>query len=144
MKKNLVTLLIIGLSIFFSSCAQPLYNYYSGIQPERTIKEKVECFIKYIATTQELDTVKELTTDEELNDFLIQFWQKRDTDPSTEENEFKEAHIKRFTYANTYLGGWQTDKARVYILYGAPDEILNEMINNSPENIFRDLEIWGL
>ncbi|MFA6599254.1 MAG: GWxTD domain-containing protein [Ignavibacteriaceae bacterium] len=142
MLKYKLVLTVAGISIFLSSCSTPPHNFYSSIQPSRTIKEKVTCFIEYIATSNEKQTLELLNSEEELNNFLIEFWWRRDTNTTTEENEFKETYVKRFTYANTYLGGWQTDRARAYILYGAPDEIISETMNNLPVNIYQDYEVW--
>lgn len=142
MKQYHYIILLISLSTVIIGCSGVSQNYYSGIQPQMTNKQKVASFIKYIATDEEEGDLYFLVTDEELNNFLITFWKKRDPDPTTPENEYKDGFVKRFTYANVYLGGWQTDRARVFILYGAPDEIVNETMNNLPANIYADYEIW--
>lgn len=118
------------------------HNYYSSIQPDRTIKEKVQCFIKYIATEEEKEEVENINSDIVLNNYLIKFWIKRDPNPKTIFNEFKDEHLKRFIFANNYLGGWQTDRGRVYILHGTPSEIISYPMNNSLSSIYSDLEIW--
>jgi GWxTD domain-containing protein len=142
MKKYQNIILIIGFSLTLIGCVTLGHNYYSGIQPPMTIKQKVKCFIKYIATSEEKDNLEYLETDEELNNYLVDFWKKRDTDTTTIENEYKNHFVKRFTYANNYLGGWQTDRARIFILHGSPDELINETMNNLPANIYTDYEVW--
>lgn len=142
MKKYLHIIFFVGFLILLNGCSTSEHNYYSGIQSPMTNKEKVESFIKYIATTEEKDELAYLDSDKDLEVFLVNFWKKRDPDPMTKINEFKEEHVKRFTYANVYLGGWKTDRARVYIVYGVPDDIISEPMNYIPANIFADYEIW--
>jgi TonB family protein len=84
--------------------------------------------VVYIITAQERVAFQKLTTDAEREHFIVQFWQQRDPTPETEKNEFKEEHYRRIAYANelfaaTDLPGWQTDRGRIYIIYGPPDEI---------------------
>ena len=59
--------------------------------------------------------------------FIEQFWLRRDPTPDTEENEYKEEHYRRIAYANerfaSGIPGWKTDRGRIYIMYGPPDEI---------------------
>ena len=68
-----------------------------------------------------------LNTDEEREQFIEQFWLRRDPTPDTEENEFKEEHYRRIAYANEHFAsgipGWKTDRGRIYITFGPPDEI---------------------
>jgi TonB family protein len=85
--------------------------------------------VVYIISDQERAAFQKLTTDEEREHFIEQFWQQRDPTPGTVENEFKEEHYRRIAYANQHFQaasgkpGWQTDRGRIYILYGLPDEI---------------------
>jgi GWxTD domain-containing protein len=133
------------ITICFCSCSSsnwPSHNYYSSVQPERTIKEKVLCFVSYIATEEEKEIMESMDDDIELNDYLVEFWTKRDPDPDTEINEFKEEYVERFKFANSYLGGWQTDRGRVYILRGAPVELLRFPMNQLLPYVYRNLEIW--
>ncbi|MFH1575202.1 MAG: GWxTD domain-containing protein [Acidobacteriota bacterium] len=81
----------------------------------------------YIITEEERDVFLKLNTDEERDQFIEQFWLRRDTDPRTPDNEFKEEHYRRVQYANQHyaagIPGWKTDRGRVYIVFGKPDEI---------------------
>ena len=83
--------------------------------------------VTYIITDEERKAFKHLQTDEERESFIEQFWLRRDPTPDTEENEFKEEHYRRIAYANEHYGsgipGWKTDRGRIYIMYGPPDEI---------------------
>jgi GWxTD domain-containing protein len=83
--------------------------------------------VVYIITDEERKAFKNLQTDEERESFVEQFWLRRDPTPDTEENEFKEEHYRRIAYANDHyasgIPGWKTDRGRIYIIYGPPDEI---------------------
>ncbi|MBV9341488.1 MAG: GWxTD domain-containing protein, partial [Acidobacteria bacterium] len=83
--------------------------------------------VVYIITDEEKQAFKRLKTDEERQQFVEQFWLRRDPTPDTEENEFKEEHYRRIAYANDHyasgIPGWKTDRGRIYIAYGPPDEI---------------------
>jgi GWxTD domain-containing protein len=83
--------------------------------------------VAYIITDEERAAFKRLQTDEEREQFIEQFWLRRDPTPDTVENEFKEEHYRRIAYANEHyasgIPGWKTDRGRIYITYGPPDEI---------------------
>jgi GWxTD domain-containing protein len=83
--------------------------------------------VVYIITDEEKQAFKRLKTDEERQEFVEQFWMRRDPTPDTEENEYKEEHYRRIAYANDHyasgIPGWKTDRGMIYIKYGAPDEI---------------------
>jgi GWxTD domain-containing protein len=83
--------------------------------------------VGYIITDEERQAFKRLQTDEERQQFVEQFWLRRDPTPDTEENEFKEEHYRRIAYANEHyasgIPGWKTDRGRIYITFGPPDEI---------------------
>jgi GWxTD domain-containing protein len=83
--------------------------------------------VAYIITDEERAAFKQLSNDEERDNFIEAFWQRRDPTPDTVENEFKEEHYRRIAYANEHFAagipGWKTDRGRIYIVYGPPDEI---------------------
>ncbi len=83
--------------------------------------------VVYIITDEEKQAFKRLKTDEERQQFVEQFWLRRDPTPDTEENEYKEEHYRRIAYANDHyasgIPGWKTDRGRIYIKYGPADEI---------------------
>jgi len=82
--------------------------------------------VVWIITDDERATFKQLSNDEERDQFIEAFWQRRDPTPDTEENEYKEEHYRRIAYANEHFAagipGWKTDRGRIYIIYGPPDE----------------------
>ena len=83
--------------------------------------------VTYIISDEERTAFKRMTTDEEREQFIEQFWLRRDPTPDTTENEFKEEHYRRIAYANerfaSGIPGWKTDRGRIYITYGPADEI---------------------
>lgn len=85
--------------------------------------------VVYIISDQEKVAFERLTTDEERQQFVEQFWERRDPTPGTPENEFKEEHYRRIAFANKHFRtaagtpGWETDRGHIYIVYGPPDEI---------------------
>src|SRR6266581_373541 len=82
--------------------------------------------VVYIITDEERQAWKRLATDEEREQFIEQFWLRRDPTPDTVENEFKEEHYRRIAYTNenfaSGIPGWKADRGRIYITYGPPDE----------------------
>jgi GWxTD domain-containing protein len=83
--------------------------------------------VVYIITPEEKAVFEALTTPEEKELFIEQFWFRRDPDSRTSENQYKEEHYRRIAYANENfqagMQGWRTDRGRVYIIHGPPDEI---------------------
>jgi GWxTD domain-containing protein len=83
--------------------------------------------VAYIITDEERAAFRQLSNDEERDNFIEAFWQRRDPTPDTEENEYKEEHYQRIAYANEHFAagvpGWRTDRGRMYIVFGKPDEI---------------------
>jgi GWxTD domain-containing protein len=81
--------------------------------------------VTFIITDEEKNVFKALTTDEERENFIDQFWSRRNTDPRESSNQFKVEHYRRIAYANERFAsgvpGWKTDRGRIYILYGEPD-----------------------
>jgi len=83
--------------------------------------------VPYIITDDERGAFKKLSTDDEREQFVEQFWERRNPNPGSPENEFKEEYYRRIAYANEHyasgIPGWRTDRGRIYIMYGPADEI---------------------
>ena len=115
--------------------AKPLTDKAEAQEAHEKLRKELETPYKkwlnedvvYIITDEEKTAFKRLATDEEREQFIEQFWLRRDPTPDTEENEFKEEHYRRIAYANDHyasgIPGWKTDRGRIYIIYGPPDEI---------------------
>jgi GWxTD domain-containing protein len=93
----------------------------------KTYKKWLDEDVAYIITDEERAAFKQLSNDEERDNFIEAFWQRRDPTPDTEENEYKEEHYQRIAYANEHFAagvpGWKTDRGRIYIVFGKADEI---------------------
>jgi GWxTD domain-containing protein len=93
---------------------------------ESPYKKWMEGPISYIITPEERAAFKKLTTDDEREQFIEAFWERRNPNPGSPENEFKEEFYRRIAYANEHFAsgipGWRTDRGRIYIMYGPPDE----------------------
>jgi len=98
-----------------------------NIELSKTYKKWLNEDVAYIISDQERAAFKQLSNDEERDNFIEQFWLRRDPTPDTEENEYKEEHYRRIAYANEHFAagipGWKTDRGRMYIMYGPADEI---------------------
>ncbi len=83
--------------------------------------------VVYIITSEEETVFKNLTTPEEKEQFIEQFWYRRDPDVRTAINELREEHYRRIAYANGHFAsgkpGWMTDRGRIYIIHGPAAEI---------------------
>jgi GWxTD domain-containing protein len=97
------------------------------IELSKTYKKWLDEDVRWIITDEEQKAFKLLSNDEERDQFIEAFWQRRDPTPDTIENEFKEEHYRRMAYANEHFAagipGWKSDRGRIYIMYGAADEI---------------------
>src|SRR5438552_49832 len=93
----------------------------------KTYKKWLDEDVSYIISDEEKSAFKQLSNDEERDQFIEAFWQRRDPTPDTVENEFKEEHYRRIAYANEHFAagipGWKSDRGRIYIVYGPADEI---------------------
>jgi len=132
-----------------STVAQPQTDRAEPSRHVRWLNQDVV----YIITDEERAAFQKLTTEEEREKFIEQFWLRRDATPNTVENEFKEEHFRRIAYANerfrTASGrpGWQTDRGHMYIVYGPPDQIETHpsgSVDMPPFEIWRYRHIEGI
>ena len=90
-------------------------------------KTWLEQDVPYIITDEETKAFKSLSNDEERDAFIEQFWLRRNPNPDSPDNEFREEHYRRIQYANDHFAagkpGWKTDRGHVYIAFGKPDSI---------------------
>ena len=97
------------------------------IELSKTYRKWLDEDVRWIITDQERSAFMQLSNDEERDQFIEAFWQRRDPTPDTEENEFKEEHYRRIAYANEHFAagipGWKTDRGHMYIVFGPADEI---------------------
>jgi GWxTD domain-containing protein len=83
--------------------------------------------VRWIITDNERKAFMQLSNNEERDQYIEAFWQRRNPNPDSEDNEFKDEHYRRIEYANEHFPagkpGWMTDRGRIYIVYGPADEI---------------------
>ncbi len=104
--------------------------HHSLVQPgSRVVYEKwLNEDVAYIITAEEKRAFMLLKSDEQRERFIEAFWRHRDPQPATDENEYRAEYYGRFAYANQNFAfgdaaGWKTDRGRIYITYGKPDEV---------------------
>ena len=72
--------------------------------------------VVYIISPEERTAFLQLSTNEEREQFIEQFWLRRSSNPDLPENDFKEEHYRRIAYANEHyasgIPGWRTDRGR--------------------------------
>ena len=83
--------------------------------------------VAYIISDEERKAFKSLGNDEERESFIEQFWLRRNPNPDSPDNEFREEHYRRIQYANDHYAagkpGWKTDRGHIYISFGPPDSV---------------------
>lgn len=116
-----------GAGVFAQDQQDPS-NKPRNVKPElkKAYKDWLDKDVTYIITDEERKAFKKLATDDERERFIEEFWRRRDPDPDTDENEFKEEYYERIAYANEHFSsgipGWKTDRGRIWIMFGKPDE----------------------
>ncbi len=132
MKSGFLVLSVLGVFVF--GAAGVAQNNNAKEKQRRALAEEMRSYEKWITddvgdiiTDEERTAWKRLSTAEERDQFIEQFWVRRDPTPDTSENEYKEEHYRRIAYANEHFAsgipGWKTDRGRIYIMHGPPDEI---------------------
>ena len=133
MSPKLRVLLVLSFAIGFASVVSAQYNPPDNKQrkvrtePKTAFTEWPNQDVSLIITNEERRAYAKLKTDEEREQFINHFWSLRDPDPDTVENEYREEYYERIAYANEHFSsgkaGWLTDRGRIYVKFGKPDEI---------------------
>jgi GWxTD domain-containing protein len=105
------------------------------IQQQKDLKEELHGVyktwldqdVRWLITDTEAQAFKHLSNDEERDSFIENFWQRRNPNPDSPDNEYRDEVYARIAYANEHFAagkpGWQTDRGHIYIAYGKPDDI---------------------
>lgn len=114
---SLITVLLLDGCIYLIRCPR-----------EITLGEEAMYEVYYISTPELRKELKKLKSQEDVDRFLEDFWRKLDPTPDTPVNELRNEYYKRYYYSNANFSegkttGWRTDRGRVFIIYGPPDEI---------------------
>lgn len=150
--KQIFFAILLSLFVVSAISAQENTNNDSGNNRVRKTdnsslirKTWVEKDVAYIITSEEKKAFNALQTDEERENFIENFWQRRDPDPDTEVNEFREEYYERIRYANenfaSGIPGWRTDRGRIYIVWGKPDKV-EKGYGTFEENVNVPYEKW--
>jgi GWxTD domain-containing protein len=136
MRRSFKSLLVLATGILLTSPAWTEKQERKGQQSRKAVRqeEKFDHYDKwlkedvvYIITPEEEAVFRKLSSPEEKEQFIEQFWTRRDPDPRTPTNEFREEHYRRIAYANEHFTagfrGWMTDRGRIYIIHGPPANI---------------------
>jgi len=121
--------LLLGLLVFLLASSVLSFQKLKPQELSERYRKWLEEEVVYIITPVEKEVFLQLQTDRERDLFIEAFWRHRDPTPSTPENEFKNEHYRRINYANHFFGrgipkpGWKTDRGRVYIILGEPNDV---------------------
>lgn len=100
-------------------------DLYKELQP--VYKEWLNGPVSYIITPEERSAFLHLQTNQERENFIEAFWERRNPDPGSPENTYKEEYYRRIAFANEHyssgIPGWKTDRGRIYLMWGKPDEV---------------------
>jgi len=123
--------------------------------PYRLLTTDQRTALTWYFLSPEQQRVLERLTPEGKETFLAQYWAEHDRDPATPLNEGRVDAVARFHYVNERFSltearddGWRTDRGRVYLVYGAPDEVddrvvpLTDQPGIGADNSGRPYQIW--
>ncbi len=98
--------------------------------------------VRWIISEEERSVFKNLKNDEEKDSFIEQFWARRNPNPRLADNAFKEEHYRRIAYSNEHFAsgipGWRTDRGRIYVMFGKPDELESHPTGGSYNRPFNE------
>jgi GWxTD domain-containing protein len=138
-KNDLVFICLVILALISECC-----GIRGGVKLDPESKDFYE-YSRLIMSKQEREIFLLLPDKESRKEFIQDFWKKRDPDPQTEENEFREEFFQRIEYVNKRfiegIPGWKTDRGRIYIYLGPPDKIEQRPYINDPN--VKGLIWWG-
>jgi GWxTD domain-containing protein len=104
--------------------------------------------VRYIISDQERADFNKLTTDDQRDKFVEDFWKRRNPTPQSSENPYKEEHYRRIAYTNTHFAakvpGYRTDRGRFYIMYGPPDSVDSKSGFAPPTETWHYMLVEGL
>jgi len=94
----------------------------------------------YIITPEERCAFLRLNTDEEREQFIEQFWYRRSVDPISLDYDYKTEFYRRVVFANEKYGskllaGRNTDRGRLYVIFGPPESVDENSDPAAPHSI---------
>ena len=139
---------VLALLVGWQSVAAPQRPAEDADRYTKWVNEDVV----YVIDEREREAFLQLNTDDKRDHFVEQFWERRDPTPGTPRNEVREEHYRRIAYASERFAspdnvGWRTDRGRIYIVHGPPDEIEAHPSGRDggpPFQMWRYIEIEGV
>ena len=99
----------------------------AGAQSQDRYKKWLDQDVGWIITAQQRADFLGLSSDDQREQFIVDFWEQRNPTPGSPQNPFKMEHYRRIAYSDVHFAskmpGWKTDRGRIYIFYGTPDSI---------------------
>ncbi len=142
--RGIVSLLLAGLSLFLALFLVVPPATAQKAKLDKSYKEWLERDAGYIITHEERNAFLKLTTNDDRDKFIQNFWEVRNPNPGSPENTYKDEIYQRIAYADAHFGpgsgeeGWRTDRGRAYITLGAPQQ---KEVHYNASNLF-PIEIW--
>ena len=133
----LIVFLTLVILLFVATPSQAASD---GVNFDKPTKDWYQGPVRYIITKVEIKAYKALETEAERATFIDWFWQRRDIEPSTPQNEFRDRFEQRTLEATrkfitSATPGWKTDQGKIFILVGPPDEINSDMMGQTHRGI---------
>ncbi|MDP1994519.1 MAG: GWxTD domain-containing protein [Ignavibacteria bacterium] len=95
------------------------------VSVQNEFKEKTLNDMYPILSDEQYQTMKSLNSNEELTNYVDEYWQSIDSTSNV--NEYKAEYLQRLEYANEHFPdrkGWgRSDRKRIYLIYGPPSYI---------------------
>jgi len=137
---GLILFLVLFLALLVLFFAAPAAGASDGVNFDNPTKDWYQGPVRYIITKQEIKAYKALETEMERATFIDWFWQRRDIEPTTSENEFRARYEKRTyeavrKFSATTIPGWKTDMGKIYILVGPPEDVINDLMAKTHRGI---------
>ncbi len=138
-KKNLLYLCVLILLVHFHlGCA----SYEILKSPIDQNSERFLDLVRYIITPQEEKVFREMPPQDRC-EFVVEFWKRRDPNPETAENEFRDIYYARIALAGKAfregIPGWMTDRGRIYVLLGPPTDVIRKCMGDAGMDLDKGL-----
>ena len=122
-------LLVLAIGVFGSAWIRAQEQLQQRLEAEDYFAKWLDEDVTFVITGEEKEVFSNLTTPAEKERFIEQFWYRRDPNPNTSINEFRDEHYRRIAFANerfqSGIAGWKTDRGLIYIIHGPLDEIVS-------------------
>lgn len=129
-------------TLLHATSSRTFYVHWSDIPMTIQDLDKAVDEMRYIAKDSEIEYIRGGTTLAERKRRFLEYWAKRDPDPSTPRNELMEEYYQRVDYANkafpTFVEGWRTDRGMIYIRFGPPENVERHPFESGT----RPYEVW--